>query len=61
MLPLWLIGAESGAEMVPCRVRGCHMIVNRLFIAAELRQTAWRNPSCPSASKPDPATPWRNL
>jgi type IV secretion system protein TrbG len=37
MPPLWIIGAEGGAELVNYRVRGSHMIVDRLFAAAELR------------------------
>lgn len=37
MPPLWIAGAEGGAELVNYRVRGNHMIVDRLFAAAELR------------------------
>jgi P-type conjugative transfer protein TrbG len=37
MPPLWVIGAEGGAELVNYRVQGHHMIVDRLFAAAELR------------------------
>jgi type IV secretion system protein VirB9 len=37
MPPLWIIGADGGAELVNYRVRGRHMIVDRLFAAAELR------------------------
>ncbi|MGO8918168.1 MAG: P-type conjugative transfer protein TrbG [Stellaceae bacterium] len=37
MPPLWVIGAESGAELVNYRVQGNHMIADRLFAAAELR------------------------
>jgi type IV secretion system protein VirB9 len=37
MPPLWVIGAEGGAELVNYRVRGPYMIVDRLFAAAELR------------------------
>jgi P-type conjugative transfer protein TrbG len=37
MPPLWVIGAEGGAELVNYRVRGNNMIVDRLFAAAELR------------------------
>ena len=37
MPPLWVIGAEGGAELVNYRVRGNHMIVDRMFAAAELR------------------------
>lgn len=37
MPPLWIIGAEGGAELVNYRVRGRHMVVDRLFAAAELR------------------------
>jgi type IV secretion system protein TrbG len=37
MPPLWVIGAEGDAQLVNYRVRGSHMIVDRLFAAAELR------------------------
>jgi type IV secretion system protein VirB9 len=37
MPPLWVIGAEGGAKLVNYRVQGAHMIVDRLFAAAELR------------------------
>jgi type IV secretion system protein TrbG len=37
MPPLWVIGAEGGAELVNYRVQGNHIIVDRLFAAAELR------------------------
>ncbi len=37
MPPLWVIGAEGGAELVNYRVQGNHMIIDRLFAAAELR------------------------
>ena len=37
MPPLWVIGAQGGAELVNYRVKGNHMIVDRLFAAAELR------------------------
>jgi type IV secretion system protein TrbG len=37
MPPLWVIGPEGGAELVNYRVQGRHMIVDRLFAAAELR------------------------
>ena len=37
MPPLWVIGAHRGAELVNYRVQGNHMIVDRLFAAAELR------------------------
>jgi len=37
MPPLWVIGAEGGAELVNYRVQGNHMIVDRLFAAAQLR------------------------
>jgi P-type conjugative transfer protein TrbG len=37
MPPLWVIGSEGGAELVNYRVHGNHMIVDRLFAAAELR------------------------
>jgi len=35
--PLWVIGAEGDGQLVNYRVRGAHMIVDRLFAAAELR------------------------
>jgi type IV secretion system protein VirB9 len=37
MPPLWVIGSEGGAELVNYRIQGNHMIVDRLFAAAELR------------------------
>jgi type IV secretion system protein VirB9 len=37
MPPLWVIGPEGDAELVNYRVKGNHMIVDRLFAAAELR------------------------
>ena len=37
MPPLWVIGAAGGAELVNYRVQGNHMIVDRMFAAAELR------------------------
>ncbi len=37
MPPLWVIGAQGGAELVNYRGQGNHMIVDRLFAAAELR------------------------
>jgi P-type conjugative transfer protein TrbG len=37
MPPLWVIGAQGGAELVNYRVQGNHMIVDRLFAAAELQ------------------------
>jgi len=37
MPPLWVIGAAGDAELVNYRVDGSHMIVDRLFAAAELR------------------------
>jgi P-type conjugative transfer protein TrbG len=37
MPPLWVIGSEGGGELVNYRVRDHHMIVDRLFAAAELR------------------------
>lgn len=37
MPPLWVIGPEGGGELVNYRVRDHHMIVDRLFAAAELR------------------------
>ena len=42
MPPLWVIGAEGGAELVNYRVRGNHMVVERLFAGAELRLGAKR-------------------
>ena len=35
--PLWVIGAEGDGQLVNYRVQGNHMIVDRLFAAAELR------------------------
>jgi type IV secretion system protein VirB9 len=35
--PLWVIGAEGDGQLVNYRVRGNHMIVDRLFGAAELK------------------------
>lgn len=35
--PLFVIGAEGGAELVNYRVRGNYYVVDRLFAAAELR------------------------
>ena len=37
MPPLWVIGAEGGAELVNYHVHGNHIVVDRLFAAAELR------------------------
>ena len=37
MPPLWVIGPAGGAELVNYRVQRHHMIVDRLFAAAELR------------------------
>lgn len=37
MPPLFVIGASGAGELVNYRVRGTHMIVDRLFDAAELR------------------------
>jgi len=37
MPPLWVIGAAGDAELVNYRVQSNHMIVDRLFAAAELR------------------------
>lgn len=37
MPPLFLIGAQGGTELVNYRIHGRHMIVDRLFAAAELR------------------------
>lgn len=37
MPPLWIIGAQGGAELVNYRVRGRYMVVDRLFGGAELR------------------------
>jgi P-type conjugative transfer protein TrbG len=47
MPPLWVIGAEGGAELVNYRVRGSHMIVDRLF-AAVRAAARWRTSGhCP--------------
>ena len=35
--PLWIIGAEGDGQLVNYRVNGNHMIVDRLFAAAELK------------------------
>ena len=37
MPPLWIIGPAGDAELVNYRIQGNHMIVDRLFAAAELR------------------------
>ena len=37
MPPLFVVGPEGDAQLVNYRVRGRHMIVDRLFAAAELR------------------------
>ena len=37
MPPLWVIGAEGDGQLVNYRVRGNHIIVDRLFAAAELK------------------------
>src|ERR1700694_3976016 len=37
MPPLWGIGAEGDGQLVNYRVKGNHMIVDRLFAAAELK------------------------
>ena len=37
MPPLWVVGPAGGGELVNYRVQGNHMIVDRLFAAAELR------------------------
>jgi len=37
MPPLWVIGPAGGAELVNYRIQGNHMVVDRLFAAAELR------------------------
>jgi len=37
MPPLFVLGAEGGAELVNYRVRGDTMVIDRLFAAAELR------------------------
>lgn len=43
MPPLFIVGPRgNGAELVNYRVRGRHMIVDRLFVAAELRLGAGR-------------------
>ena len=35
--PLWVIGPEGGKELINYRVQGHHVIIDRLFAAAELR------------------------
>jgi type IV secretion system protein VirB9 len=35
--PLWVVGAEGDGQLVNYRVKGNHMIVDRLFAAAELK------------------------
>jgi type IV secretion system protein VirB9 len=37
MPPLWVVGPAGGGQLVNYRVQGNHMIVDRLFAAAELR------------------------
>lgn len=37
MPPLWVIGAEGDGQLVNYRVKGNHMIVDRMFAAVELR------------------------
>ena len=37
MPPLWVVGPAGGGELVNYRVQGNHLIVDRLFAAAELR------------------------
>jgi type IV secretion system protein TrbG len=37
MPPLWVIGAEGDGQLVNYRVQGNHMIIDRLFAAAEMR------------------------
>jgi P-type conjugative transfer protein TrbG len=37
MPPLWIIGAEGDGQLVNYRVQGNHMVVDRLFAAAELK------------------------
>ena len=37
MPPLWVVGAQGDGELVNYRVQGNHMIVDRLFVAAELK------------------------
>jgi type IV secretion system protein VirB9 len=37
MPPLWVIGPAGGAELVNYHIQGNHMVVDRLFAAAELR------------------------
>lgn len=37
MPPLWVIGAEGDGQLVNYRVQGNHIIVDRLFAAAELK------------------------
>ena len=47
MPPLFVVGRGGTSELVNYRVRGHHMIVDRLFAAAELRfgSAASRNAS----------------
>jgi type IV secretion system protein VirB9 len=35
--PLWVIGAEGDGQLVNYRIRGNHMIIDRIFAAAELK------------------------
>ena len=42
MPPLFVLGSGGAAELVNYRVRGRHMVVDRLFAAAELRLGAGR-------------------
>lgn len=42
MPPLFVVGAGGDAELINYRVRGRHMVVDRLFSAAELRLGAGR-------------------
>jgi P-type conjugative transfer protein TrbG len=37
MPPLWVIGAEGDGQLVNYRVQGNHMVVDRLFAAAEMK------------------------
>lgn len=43
MPPLFVIGADKSAELVNYRVQGRHMVIDRLFDAAELRLGAGRS------------------
>ena len=50
MPPLSVIGAEGGAELENYRVQGNHMIVDRLFAAAQSRSAASIRRRCASSA-----------